>query len=84
MYNLLWVPNEIKRAAATSDTSKIADILFNLAKSFSNWYGLKKKHPVVTCEDENVKQSRLLLVCAVGNAVKLGMNLLGIETLEQM
>jgi len=72
------------RAAFDYDTSKITDCIFQIARKFSVFYKDKVKHAIVNCEDQELKMARLLLVNAVGKAIKLGLNLLGIETLEQM
>eukprot|EP01129_Flabellula_baltica_P010325 TRINITY_DN4355_c0_g2_i2.p1 TRINITY_DN4355_c0_g2~~TRINITY_DN4355_c0_g2_i2.p1 ORF type:complete len:599 (-),score=169.18 TRINITY_DN4355_c0_g2_i2:13-1809(-) len=83
-YGLLWLPSEIVRAAKSYDTSKVADGIYRIASAFSTFYKDKNKHPIISCEDENVKNARLSLVKAVGNSVKLGLRLLGIDVLEEM
>jgi len=84
LINLFWFPCEILRAAQAYDTSKITDSLFHISKSYSLFYKDKVRHAIVNCPDEELKKARLLLSLAVGNALKLGLTLLGIETLEQM
>ena len=44
----------------------------------------KTNHPIVTCEDEELRRGRLMLVAAVGHVLWAGLQLLGIEPLEEM
>jgi len=81
---ILWFECEIMRAATAYDTSKITDCLFIIAKAFSLFYKDKEKHAIIHCPDEELKKARLMLTYAVGCATKLGLSLLGIETLEEM
>jgi len=81
---LCALPAEIKNAAQSYDPSKIADSIFQIAKRFNLMYKDKHRNQIVKCEDPVLKTARLLLVRAVGNSLKLGLSLLGIETLERM
>lgn len=71
-------------AAKSLDPSRIAEYLFDLCKSFAFIFSDKENHPIVTCEDPQLRQGRLLLAAAVGSTVKTGLSLLGIEVLEEM
>ncbi|MBQ9396836.1 MAG: arginine--tRNA ligase, partial [Proteobacteria bacterium] len=84
LMKLMQCPDVIKWAADSSDPSKIAEYLFNLCKSFAFIFTDKAGHPILTCEDPALKQARLALVDALGSVLKMGLNLLGIETLEEM
>jgi len=84
LVKVFWFPSEVMRAATSLDTSKITDCIFQISKAFSLFYKDKTKHPIYNCQDPETKQARLLLVHAIGHCIKLGLNLLGIETLEQM
>lgn len=81
---LMQCPDIIQWAASTSDPAKVAEYLFNLCKSFAFIFTDKVGHPILTCEDANVKAARLALVDALGTVLRMGLNLLGIETLEEM
>jgi arginyl-tRNA synthetase len=59
----------------------IANYLYNLAQKFNNFYN---KHQILKAENEEVKQSRLLLTQATAQVLKNGLKLLGIETVEKM
>eukprot|EP01125_Pyxidicula_operculata_P011641 TRINITY_DN3814_c0_g1_i1.p1 TRINITY_DN3814_c0_g1~~TRINITY_DN3814_c0_g1_i1.p1 ORF type:complete len:670 (-),score=190.64 TRINITY_DN3814_c0_g1_i1:50-2059(-) len=75
---------EVQFAVDTHDPSKVCDVIYEIAKEFNTWYKLKEKHQVVNCEDPDLKDARLMLAVAVGSALKRGLDLLGIEPLEQM
>jgi arginyl-tRNA synthetase len=71
-------------AAKSLDPSRIAEYLFDLCKSFAFIFSDKENHPIATCTDPQLRHGRLLLAAAVGNTVKTGLALLGIEVLEEM
>ncbi|NUN15412.1 MAG: arginine--tRNA ligase [Myxococcales bacterium] len=73
----------VNYAGATADTSKVTEQVYRIAKTFSTLYN-DKEHQIVGNADRHVETARLLLAKAVANAVKTGLSLLGIETLEQM
>jgi len=77
-------PKDVQFACDKQDPSKVCDSIYYISQYFNAWYKLKDKHSVVNCTDPVLKKARLLLVLACGNAIKKGLNLLGIETLEQM
>lgn len=58
----------------------IANALYDLAKSFASFYD---QCPVLSANDE-VKQSRAALVFLTGETLRMGLNLLGIRTVERM
>jgi arginyl-tRNA synthetase len=75
---------DVLTSADYYDSSKVADATFHIAKKFNELFQDKEKHPIVNCEQQDLKIARLLLTRAVGSAIKLGLHLLGIETLESM
>ncbi len=81
---LMEFPAVVGRAAETLDPSRIAEYLFDLCKSFAFIFTDKANHPLVTCEDPELRHARLLLVSAIGHTLAAGLNLLGIEVLEEM
>lgn len=84
LMTLMQCPDIVKWAADSSDPAKIAEYLFNLCKSFAFIFTDKVGHPILTCSDPALKAARLALVDALGSVLKMGLNLLGIETLEEM
>jgi arginyl-tRNA synthetase len=77
-------PETVARAVSALDPSRIAEYLFDLCKSFAFIFTDKTNHPIVTCEDEMLRRGRLMLVAAVGHTLWAGLQLLGIEPLEEM
>jgi len=71
-------------AAESLDPAKVCNALFTMAQAFNKFFFEKEKHPVWECPDTALKNARLLLTEAVGVALKSGLALLGIETLEHM
>ncbi|MGD9372984.1 MAG: DALR anticodon-binding domain-containing protein, partial [Desulfobacterales bacterium] len=61
--------------------SKIAVHTFNTAKAFNQFYN---KHPVLRADNDKLFAARLALIKAVAVVLKKGLNLLGIEVLENM
>lgn len=75
---LLYFPEIIEQAAATYEPSHIATYLFELAQKFNLFY---QKHKVIGSEQE---EFRLVLTASVGVNLRIGLNLLGIKTVESM
>lgn len=59
----------------------LCSYLYDLAGLFSSFY---EHCPILTAENETVKQSRLRLAALTGKTLKQGLELLGLETLERM
>ena len=78
---IIEFPDLIKKSALEYNPSIIAVNTFETAQLFNKFY---QKHPVLNAETEELKNSRLALIAAVQTLLKVGLNLLGIETLEQM
>jgi arginyl-tRNA synthetase len=78
--NISLFPERIQKAAATYNPSVVTDAVYKLAKAFHQFYN---KQQVVT-EDREIASQRLALVVATAETIKTGLNLLGIETLENM
>lgn len=77
-------PDVVRRAALGLDPSRVAAYVFELCRSFAYIFTDKANHPIATCEDDELRRARLLLATAVGNTIKAGLGLLGIEVLEEM
>ncbi len=62
----------------------LTDYLYDLAKAFSRFYDKKLGVRVVDATPDSVRLSRLRLCGLTARVLKLGLQLLGIETIEQM
>jgi len=62
----------------------LTDYLFELAKAFSRFYDRKLGVRVIDASPERVRTSRLRLCDTTARVLRLGLYLLGIETVEQM
>lgn len=78
---LAVLPESIVAAATTYNPSKIAMHTYELAKAFNTFY---QEAPIAKEVDEAAKASRLALTILVGQALKLELNLLGIEVPQKM
>jgi arginyl-tRNA synthetase len=74
-------PSTIEEAAQELDPSKIANYVFNLAKTFNSFLA---EHSVLHAENEAKQQLRLQLATLTTNIIKKGMQLLGIQVPEKM
>jgi len=81
LQRLIQFPEEIHDAAQGFNPSKIAVHIFNTAKAFNQFYN---KHHVLRSENETLVTARLALIEATAIVLKKGLNLLGIEVLENM
>lgn len=81
VFKLLYQFSDIVVSTANkNETSILARYLIDLAQSYSSFYDSNK----IISEDKKNTDARLLLTYAVGNVLKVGMNLLGIEMPERM
>jgi arginyl-tRNA synthetase len=62
----------------------LTDYLFQLAKAFSRFYDKKLGVRVIDASPESVRMSRLRLCDLTARTLRIGLGLLGIETVEQM
>jgi len=67
-----------EKATVNFAPNELVKYLLNLTKAFNSFY---EKHPVIGSKQEDF---RLLLVRRVAETIKLGMYLLGIETVDKM
>jgi arginyl-tRNA synthetase len=78
---LLRFEAAVNEAAAKYEPHHVAAYLWDLAKAFSTFF---EACPVLAADTESVKASRLLLVQVTGRTIQAALNLLGIDTVEQM
>jgi len=81
LQQLSRLPGELKKAVEDFNPSKIAVYIFNTAKAFNQFYN---KHPVLKAENEQLVNARLGLIRATAVVLKKGLNLIGVEVLENM
>ena len=62
----------------------LTDYLYDLAKAFSRFYDKRLGVRVIDASPEAVRISRLRLCDATARVLRLGLKLLGIQTIEQM
>jgi arginyl-tRNA synthetase len=77
LYNL---PSIIEKASKEIKPSIIANYAFSLSKTFNEYYHSCN----ILKEKQDLKQARLSLILAISYVIKISLNLLGIETLNEM
>jgi len=77
---LLEFPEVLEQAAARLEAYRLATWLMKLAQNLHSFY---HKHRVMG-DDENLTQARLLLITAVGQVIRNGLDLLGVSAPERM
>lgn len=70
----------IKQAAEKNEPSIISRYLINVAKEYSSFYNNNK----ILVEEKEIQDARIYLSKAVGNVLKIGCGLLGIEMPSKM
>lgn len=74
-------PKSLEEAAKTYNPGVVANYLYELTKSFSQFYN---ECPVLKEENKALKELRIQLVLVTANIIKNGMLCLGIEVPERM
>jgi len=77
---LLEYPEVLEQAANRLEAYRMATYLMKLAQSLHGFY---HKHRVIG-DDQNLTQARLLLVTAVGQVIRNGLDMLGVSSPERM
>ena len=77
---LFFWPQTIKESIEHYNPAHLAQMIMKLAQAFNEFYHSYK----VIGDEKELEKARLLLVKAVAQILKDGLNLLGIETLEKM
>ncbi len=72
--------NTIENAMLKNEPSILSRYIIDLAQAFSTYYA---KYTIM-CDDENIKKARILLTKQVGDVIKNGMRLLGIDCPDKM
>ena len=80
-------PRIIEQSAIHREPHRLAFYLKDLASSFHSYWNLGNENAdfkVINKEDINVSRARLALIRSVGITIAEGLNLLGIEALEEL
>lgn len=77
----LSLPDVIEEAANSYDPSLVANLCYDITKSYSRWY---QDHPILKEENKELKNARLAICALCSSAVKTGMSLLGVNMPERM
>jgi arginyl-tRNA synthetase len=78
---LIQFPEEVASGVAEYNPSRVAVHIFNTAKAFNQFYN---KHAVLQAGSNELTAARLALIKATAVVLKRGLNLLGIDVLENM
>jgi len=81
LQKLMEFPAEVEGAVRELNPSRIAVHTFNTAKAFNQFYN---KHKVVQAGNDQLVSARLALIKATAVVLKKGLDLLGIQVLENM
>ncbi|MDD5291070.1 MAG: arginine--tRNA ligase [Patescibacteria group bacterium] len=73
-------PEVVEKAGESYDPAEIAKYLFELAQDFNDYY---HSVPVLKADDD-VRSARLAMLSAISQVLANGLELLGIEALEEM
>lgn len=74
-------PKVVEKAALQFAPNYVCSYLYDLARQFSDFYN---QMPILKAESEQARAFRLKLALAVGQVIKNGLGLLGIEVVEKM
>jgi arginyl-tRNA synthetase len=78
---LIQFPEELASGVSEYNPSRVAVHVFNTAKAFNQFYN---KHAVLQAGSGELTAARLALIKATAVVLKRGLNLLGIDVLENM
>lgn len=81
---LVQFPETLHGVARELRPNVLTEYLYELAKAFSRFYDKKNGVRVIDAAPESVRISRLRLCDLTARTLKLGLGLLGIETVERM
>lgn len=81
MQKLIQFPETLRIATRELSPLKVAVYVYETSKAFNQFYN---KHQVLYASTKELKGARLVLIQAAATVLKNGLNLLGIETLDDM
>ncbi len=80
-------PRLVEAAAAAREPHRIAFYLYDLASAFHSYYNLGNDRPdkrFIVAQNGTLTSARLYLATQLGQLVRNGLNLLGVEAVEEM
>ena len=80
-------PRIVEAAAAAREPHRIAFYLYDLASAFHSFYNLGNDDTskrVILAQDAELSAARLFLIAAIGQVIRNGLTLLGVEAVEEM
>jgi arginyl-tRNA synthetase len=77
---LVYLPEILESTVKTYNIHLIPQYLLTVCQAFNSFYSSCQ----VISDDKDLEKARLLLINCVQNIIKIGLDILGIETLEQM
>jgi arginyl-tRNA synthetase len=83
IYLMHEFPNVLLEAGKTYSPALVANYIYELAKSFNQFYNVPELN-IVRESNEEIKKFRLALCYKCGEVIKTGMKVLGIEVPERM
>ena len=80
-------PRIVEAAASAREPHRIAFYLYDLASAFHSFYNLGNDDTskrVILAQDAELSAARLFLIAAIGQVIRNGLTLLGVEAVEEM
>lgn len=77
----LSLPDVIEESANAYDPSLVANLCYDITKSYSRWY---QDHPILKEENAELRNARLAICALCSSAISTGMSLLGVTMPERM
>lgn len=80
-------PRIVESAALAREPHRIAFYLYDLAAAFHAWFNMGNDRPdrrVVMVNDPDLTQARLFLVDAIGQIIRNGLGIMGVNAAEEM
>lgn len=80
-------PRIVEAAAAAREPHRVAFFLYDLASAFHAFYNLGNDDPakrVILAQDTELSAARLFLIDTIGQVIRNGLTLLGVEAVEEM
>jgi arginyl-tRNA synthetase len=80
-------PREVEAAARAREPHRIAFYLYDLAAAFHAFWNLGNDNPgmrVIVAQDPELSAARLYLVSQIGQVIRNGLGILGVEAVEEL
>ncbi|MXP31600.1 arginine--tRNA ligase [Parerythrobacter jejuensis] len=80
-------PRIVEAAASAREAHRIAFFLYDLASAFHAYYNLGNDDPtkrVILAQDTQLSAARLFLIDTIGQVIRNGLTLLGVDAVEEM